>query len=1109
MSRNNPHIALTSICLLALSLVFLGAAQLFQSTPRAAPSESALQSEDPIAVVKSILVNGAEKLVADQSELKVTRVTAEEQAGEAGMLLTAGDEVNTGTNAQVTILFLDAAPEKDNEVLVDSNARIRVGSIFDRYGRVLVRVKGKFDTATEKVKVDVTGTEYELVVQADGTNRIRVLEGALEVEKGSFIPSTTEEESGRVTEPIVADGAANFMRSSFEIQEKPQVKMEFIAVRGKTIRFERTFVFANRCHQKHLFEIRAPRNLEWFQLMGADNFELQPGASSSISFAMKADATRVPVGVYEGEIIARCLECAQEQGCQMAGLLLPISVSVIADRTGTPVGTPSPRVEQRRTAARKLQEVILTADGTLVRNSASTDQVDQTLNWSNNVIVAGQPTYSAQSIVPHFQSPEERNRQFREARRAAILTDDPRSYEILGNIYVDWGNGAKAVDGLKKAESALQQAPQRLTTLGEAYRLTGKLPEAEDTLLQTVQLYPQYAPGFNALGNVYLDRAKIVQDRRDYERAKADLERAKDNYARAFEIRSQSPSQPEQAKLPQKPVPSLKAKMPESTKKNHHRPGHKSVGQWRSLAQPEASRVLVQQPAARANDLVKVVSQSNLAEVNLRRGDIAREQGRIDDALTQYKAAEQAFTQAEGMSGSYAFATKGLGDVYRGIRTVAVIQLDPARASEAFARSQQKYSQALGMHRDLAEAYVGLGNLYEDAGRREEAVRAYRQATRVRPEAPLAYYHLAIVLADSDPRLAAVYARAYLKLERDVFKQGDKASNARRVTEYLKPDRTSTPTIAPTSPSPSPSPVVSPSPTPSLPPVKVPHVNGDRPEEALRKLREKGLVGQIKEEADCKANGRVLSTSPQRDETVPRGTMVTVFISSAGENPVAVPSLTNRPLNEVEQELRSLGLRPDVRRRQETNSVQENTVLGQNPQAYSRLKSGCPVELTVSIRVQLIEVPSYIGLSQRDAFQRLPRYIGQLVRGRVTEIDSDRPSGTVIDQSPKAGEMVHPGTAVDLVISRSTPAGIFTAPPGRGSPPVVVPDLRGMTQEQATSVIARTQGRLRLGQVNKKRVYDPKQAGKVDDQTPKPFQRVSPGTRIDIVTTYYYVDPIR
>src|SRR5882724_2357746 len=100
MSRNNPHIALTSICLLALSLVFLGAAQLFQSTPRAAvPSESALQSEDPIAVVKNILVNGAEKLVADQSELKVTRVTAEEQAGEAGMLLTAGDEVSTGTNA--------------------------------------------------------------------------------------------------------------------------------------------------------------------------------------------------------------------------------------------------------------------------------------------------------------------------------------------------------------------------------------------------------------------------------------------------------------------------------------------------------------------------------------------------------------------------------------------------------------------------------------------------------------------------------------------------------------------------------------------------------------------------------------------------------------------------------------------------------------------------------------------------------------------------------------------------------------------------------------------------------------------------------------------------
>src|SRR6266496_851427 len=259
MSRNSPHIALTAVCLLALSLVFLGAGQLFQPKPRAAVSSGqAAQGEDPIAVVKSILVNGTDKPVADQSEMKVIRVTAEEQAGEAGMLLSAGDEISTGTNAQVTILFLDAAPEKDNEVLVDSNARIRVGSIFDRSGRVLMRVKGKFDTATEKLKLEVTGTEYELDVQ-DGTNTIKVLDGSVNVQKGSFSPSSIVENSTRGAEPAVTGGDVNFAHCSIGFPRRPQAKMEFVAVRDKTTSYTREFVFTNSCQQKHRFRIMGPR----------------------------------------------------------------------------------------------------------------------------------------------------------------------------------------------------------------------------------------------------------------------------------------------------------------------------------------------------------------------------------------------------------------------------------------------------------------------------------------------------------------------------------------------------------------------------------------------------------------------------------------------------------------------------------------------------------------------------------------------------------------------------------------------------------------------------------------------------------------------------------
>lgn len=1077
MLRDKPYIAFTASCLVALTFSFLGAVQLSYFAPGAAArSAGAPQTmSDPIAVVKSILVDGTEKLEAAQSEVTVTHVDSKEEGGKAGLLLTAGDEVITGPNAQVTILFLDAAPEKDNEVLVDSNARIRIGSIFDLLGRVLIRVKGKFDTATEKVKFDVNGAEYELVVQADGTNRIRVLDGAVGLETVGFFTSSIGA-SGPVPKPSVADDAAEVVRS-FEIAGSPQKRMEFVAVRGQTTSLEHKFIFTNRCSRKHQFEIRGPRNLEWFQLVGADKFDIGPGLSSTISFALKADATRMSVGVYEGEIIARCLDCTQERRCGMAGFLLPISVNVIADRTGgpsVPRGSPG-RVEQRTTVAQKLQEVTLTTDRKLVQNSASTDQVDETLNWSNTVILAGQPTYSAQSIVPHFRSGDDRKRLFREARRGAILTDDQRSYQTLGNIYVDWGNGARAVDELRKAESAVRPSPQRLASLGDAYRLTGKLPEAENTLLQTVQQYPRYAPGLNALGNVYLDRAKIAQDKRDYEGAKADLERAKDYYSRALEI--QSPQR--------RPAPSPRANVPVSNQEEHHTLARKSAGQWRIAAESRPPRALPEQRAAQANDIVRVVSESNLGEVNQALGDIAREQGRIGEASTQYSAAEQAFSQAEKMSGSYAFATKGLGDVYRGMRNVAVIQGNSAAASKAFALSQQKYSQALKIHNDLAEAYVGLGNLYEDDGRSDEAVKAYRQATRVRPEAPKAYYHLAVALARSDQRLAAFYARAFLKLEREDFKQGEKASNATRVIEDRRP--LPTPTIwsqsATQSPTPTPTATTTPTPTPTPTPplIQVPHVNGDRPDDALKKLRRIGLDGQIREQADCNANGKVLGTSPERDKRVPRGTMVTVFISAAGENAATVPSLTSRPLNEVEQELKSLGWRADVRKR-ENNSVAENTVLGQKPQANSRLKSGCSVELTVSTRVKQIAVPSYIGLSREEAYKRLPRFSLSLIRGSVTEIDSDKPPGTVVDQNPKAGEMVNPGMLVNLVIARG----------------VQVPDLRGMTEKEARAYIQGTQGRFRPGQVTEKKIANVK-LNTVIDQYPLPNQTVPVGTAINLV----------
>jgi hypothetical protein len=154
MSRKTLSFA---VCIFFLSiLAFLYAAQLRFPTAKAEASPQAaapIQSTDPIALIKSITVNRDTKMEPELSEVKVKRSNQTEEAGRANMPLYRDDEVTTGPTAQVAILFLDNPQEKDNEVLLDVNTVVRIGSIFTRIGRVLIRVKGNLDTRTERVRL--------------------------------------------------------------------------------------------------------------------------------------------------------------------------------------------------------------------------------------------------------------------------------------------------------------------------------------------------------------------------------------------------------------------------------------------------------------------------------------------------------------------------------------------------------------------------------------------------------------------------------------------------------------------------------------------------------------------------------------------------------------------------------------------------------------------------------------------------------------------------------------------------------------------------------------------------------------------------------------------
>jgi serine/threonine-protein kinase len=97
------------------------------------------------------------------------------------------------------------------------------------------------------------------------------------------------------------------------------------------------------------------------------------------------------------------------------------------------------------------------------------------------------------------------------------------------------------------------------------------------------------------------------------------------------------------------------------------------------------------------------------------------------------------------------------------------------------------------------------------------------------------------------------------------------------------------------------------------------------------------------------------------------------------------------------------------------------------------------VNITVSNGKEQVAIPELVDLESTDAATTALE-TARLVLGRVTPRDSDKPEGTVIAQSPKAGETVDVGTKINIVVSSGN---------------VPVPDLLGMDQIAATNALSK------------------------------------------------------
>jgi serine/threonine protein kinase len=156
----------------------------------------------------------------------------------------------------------------------------------------------------------------------------------------------------------------------------------------------------------------------------------------------------------------------------------------------------------------------------------------------------------------------------------------------------------------------------------------------------------------------------------------------------------------------------------------------------------------------------------------------------------------------------------------------------------------------------------------------------------------------------------------------------------------------------------------------------------------------------------------------------------------SGSKTVAVGNYVGIREADVVPMIRAKELKPNVVR-QPSTTVDETFVISQAPKPGDRIPKNNYVTIYVSTGPPKTEVPNVVGEQQDRALSDLQ---DANLKGKTVQVESDKPLGQVISQSPTAGASVKQGETVRLKVSK-------------GPKPIAVPNVVGSTFESANSTL--------------------------------------------------------
>ena len=227
--------------------------------------------------------------------------------------------------------------------------------------------------------------------------------------------------------------------------------------------------------------------------------------------------------------------------------------------------------------------------------------------------------------------------------------------------------------------------------------------------------------------------------------------------------------------------------------------------------------------------------------------------------------------------------------------------------------------------------------------------------------------------------------------------------------------------------------------------IAIPDVAGQTVAEAKETLKKANFeIGEEKSEASEKVEeGRIIRTDPEAGKTRKEGTKINLVVSS-GKQSFQLSNYIGRKSTDVIAELKQKKVPENLIKieEEESSESEAGTVLRQSPAAGTTydLSKASTITLTVAKKVTSVSMPSYKGSSLEFTKNNLVQIVGiKEANIEVVEVSTapdGTAEGTVVEQSPKAGEKVDlTKTRVKISIykPKTPPSTSSSAPAQRGN----------------------------------------------------------------------------